>query len=103
MTVGGNVMPVGNVSDAEPKAVFPVRGITTLGLTGSSVVIVRVQAFGPAEVGVKLTPTGRLESGLIVAGNSLGFTSVKSAQEMTADTTSRLQVPVLLICNVCGG
>src|SRR5580692_5421801 len=103
MTVGGNVRPPGNVSDAVPKAVFPVRGITTTGLIGSSVVIDRLHDFGPPEVGVNLTPTSRPESGLIVAGNSPGFTSVKSAQEMTADTTSRLQVPTLLILRVCGG
>src|SRR5579862_284942 len=100
MTVGGNVMPVGKVSDAEPSAVFPVRGIMTTGLIGSSVMIVRVHAFGPPEVGVKLTPTSSSESGLIAAGNSVGFTSVKSAQEMTADDTFRLQVPTLLIFRV---
>ena len=28
---------------------------------------------------------------------------MKSAQEMTADVTCRLQVPTLLTCSVCGG
>src|SRR3984957_11756454 len=103
MTVGGNTMLAGKVSDAEPSAVFPVSGITTTGLIGSSVVIVRVHDFGPADVGVKLIPTSSPESGLIAAGNSAGFTSVKSAHEIIADVTFRLQVPTLLILRVWGG
>jgi len=52
---------------------------------------------------VKLTPTGRLESGLIAAGNSPGFTSVKSAQLIIADARLSVQFPTLLIWSVCGG
>src|SRR3984957_15512771 len=103
MTVGGNVRPAGKVSDAVPSAVLPVRGIMTTGLSGSSVVIVRVHDFGPPDVGVKLTPTSSPESGLIAAGNSPGFTSVKSAHEITADVTFKLQVPTLFIFRVCVG
>src|SRR5271155_3554216 len=104
MIVGGNVSPAaGRVNDAEPNGVVAVRGIFTTGFTGSLLVTVRVHAFGPAEVGVKLTPTSSSESALIVAGNSPGFTSVKSAHEMTAEVTMRPQGPTLLSFSVCGG
>src|SRR5580692_2172846 len=48
-------------------------------------------------------PTPRLESGLIGAGNSAGFTSVNAEEQPVsdADATSRLQVPTLLIFSVC--
>ena len=39
----------------------------------------------------------------MAAGNSAGFTSVKSGQEINAADTLRLQVPTLLIFSVCGG
>ena len=95
--------PAGNVSNADPSGVVPVSGTMTVGVTGSLVVIVKWHDFGPALIGVKLIPTSSPESGLIVAGNSPGFTSVKSRHEMIADTTLRLQVPTLLIFSVCAG
>src|SRR5215469_11328630 len=69
--------------------------MTTVGCAGSSLVIVRLHDFGPAEVGVKLMPIGRLASGLIAAGNSPGLTSVKSEQLIIADATWSVQVPKL--------
>ena len=103
--------PAGNVNDAEPNGVVALRGTTTMGLIGSSLVMMRVHACGPADVGVKLTPRSRLESALIVAGNSAGFTSAKcgrppgfvavKGQEMTAEATLRPQEPVLSTFSVC--
>src|ERR1700723_2022036 len=105
MSVGGKLIAPGNCSEAVPVIVFPVRGILTVGLAGSLLVIVRVHDFAPAEVGVKSIWSGRPESGLIIVGNSPGFTNVKSTQPAlrATEVTSRLQVPTLLICSVCGG
>src|SRR5277367_4180511 len=104
MRVGGKLIGPGNFSEAVPVSVFPLRGMLTVGLAGSLLVIVRVHDFDPADVGVKSIWSGRPESGLIVVGNSPGFTKVKSRQPALSATevTSRLQVPTLLICSVCG-
>ena len=58
---------------------------------------------GPCVVGEKLTPTGSPESALIVAGNSVGFTSVKAEEQpvRAADATLSPQLPVLSTFSVC--
>src|SRR5271166_520718 len=92
MTVGGKVNPGG--TSMLTAGVVAVSVSITLGLFGSSLVIVNVHDLGPTEVGVNAIVSGRLESGLRVAGNGLP-SIVKSGQLIDAPVTFKLHGPVL--------
>src|SRR5258708_21143038 len=93
-TVGGNVSGVvGTSSDVDPSWVFPLSGRTVVGWIGSSVVMVKLHNFGPAEVGVNLTVRSTPESGLIGTGNVGGLTEVTSRHEETAFVRLGLHPP----------
>src|SRR4030042_4517375 len=78
------------------KGVLPVTVSVQVGVSGSLLEIVRVQVFGPAEVGVKRMVRFIHESGLTEVGNGL-LIRVKSRQSKTALVTFRLESPLLQI------
>src|SRR5678815_604037 len=79
--------------------VLTVTVSDTEGVSGSSVVMTRVQDLGPMEVGVKRMTRSLHESWLTVAGNGL-LMSVKSAQAglKAAESTARSHLPTLQTC-----
>ena len=63
VNVGGTSITLGGV--------LPVRGKVKVGLAGSSLVMVKVQLFCPADVGVKRMVRFNDPSWLMVAGKGL--------------------------------
>src|SRR3990172_7371268 len=94
MTVGGKGWSGG--TSIVGAGVLPVTTRVTVGVSGSSLVMTRLQDFGPMDVGVKRMTRSTQESGLTVAGNGL-LMSVKSVHGGTnaALATARLHLPTL--------
>src|SRR5678816_157934 len=94
MTVAGKLWSGG--TSIIGAGVLPVTVSDTVGVSGSSVVMTRVQDLGPMEAGVKRMTRSLHESWLTVAGGGL-LMSVKSAQAglKAAESTARSHLPTL--------